>query len=60
VNGRRFEDAENIKKYNRGIVGGTCKWAQKCETSQGDYFEEYWKICSILNVVFLKLYNHRT
>jgi hypothetical protein len=25
VNGRRFEDAENIKKYNRGIVGGTCK-----------------------------------
>jgi hypothetical protein len=28
--------------------------AQKCVTSQGDYFEEYWKICSILNVVFLK------
>jgi hypothetical protein len=30
------------------------EWAQKCVTSKGDYFEEYEKICLVLNVVFLK------
>jgi hypothetical protein len=52
LKGRRFEEIENSK--TNIIKELLALNVNEFKRSQGDYFEEYWKICSILKVLFLK------